>query len=181
MKHKLFAFLFAFVALLGITLAVNANTADAISTKTKQYYGIQKEFVTPKATRGTWYSYDMQSNKFQKIVITKNTAEGAKLFKALNAKQTDAMIKKINKMSNKQKRAFYNGIYDQKLSQAEIYKYKGKTGFNVNNWLPTAGDGVYYVPVTRTRDGKKVTALRIGTGANNYFASYAYKTKELAK
>ena len=84
-------------------------------------------------------------------------------------------------MSNKQKRAFYNGIYDQKLSQAEIYKYKGKTGFNVNNWLPTAGDGVYYVPVTRTRDGKKVTALRIGTGANNYFASYAYKTKELAK
>ncbi|WP_308554720.1 hypothetical protein [uncultured Lactobacillus sp.] len=181
MKHKFLTFLSVFVALLGISLFVNSNKVSAISTKTKQYYGIRKEFVTPKATRGTWYSYDMQTNKFHKIVITKNTAEGAKLFKALNAKQTDKMVKKINKMSNKQKRAFYNGIYDQKLSQAEIYKYKGKTGFNVNNWLPTVGDGIYYVPVTRTRNGKKVTALRIGTGANNYFDSYAYKTKKLAK
>lgn len=181
MKHKIGVFLSAFVALLGISLFVNSNEVGAISTKTKQYYGIQKEFVTPKATRGTWYSYDKQTNKFHKIVITKNTAEGAKLFKALNAKQTDKMVKKINKMSDKQKRVFYNGIYNQKLSQAEIYKYKGKTGFNVNNWLPTVGDGIYYVPVTRTRNGKKVTALRIGTGAGNYLDSYAYKTKNLAK
>ena len=42
-------------------------------------------------------------------------------------------------------------------------------------------DSEYYIPVTRTVNGKKVKALRIATGAGPYTAAYAYKTKALVK
>jgi hypothetical protein len=32
----------------------------------------------------------------------------------------------------------------------------------------------------KTVKGKKVNALRVGSGAGNYFISYAYKDKKLA-
>lgn len=39
----------------------------------------------------------------------------------------------------------------------------------------------YYIPVTRTVKGKKVKALKIATGADQYASAYAFKTKALAK
>lgn len=62
-----------------------------------------------------------------------------------------------------------------------LSRSKSIKGFNVNNWVNLAGDGEYYIPVTRTVNGKKVKALRIATGAGPYTAAYAYKTKALVK
>ena len=59
--------------------------------------------------------------------------------------------------------------------------YNFKKGFNVNNWVNLAGDGVYYIPVTRTVKGKKVKALKIATGADQHASAYAYRTKVLAR
>lgn len=47
--------------------------------------------------------------------------------------------------------------------------------------LAGAGNGVYYVPVTKIRYSKKVLALRFGSGADNWLDFYGYKGPKLAK
>lgn len=77
--------------------------------------------------------------------------------------------------------AFFSIFFVGMQSQNVYAAYNFKKGFNVNNWVNLAGDGVYYIPVTRTVKGKKVKALKIATGADQHASAYAFKTKALAK
>lgn len=141
-------------------------------------WGAKTVFTTPKKTRGTWYF--KQGKKIKHFKITAHTVNGTKLYKALKGKTEKKWITKLIKAD---KKSHYKLADKVGLMQSEAYslKYKGAKGFNANGWLAGGGDGSYYVPVKRNVKGKKVSALRVGEGADNYLKYYAYKNRKLAK
>lgn len=107
-----------------------------------------------------------------------HTVNRLKLYKILKGKKADKIEDKFAAADEKSDYKLENKVSTSKL-EAYTFKYRGVTGFNANGWL--AGAGFYYVPVVRNIKGKKISALRIGEGAGNYFAYYAYKKASLAK
>ena len=165
--RKRYLFLMSLVAFVSIFfVGMQSQNAYAASQ-----YGIASKYTTPKATRGTWYyretdKFSSDKKTIHTLKITAHTANKDKLYvpsqKFFKKNVYNAFIKKVMKKN----------IYAA---------YNFKKGFNVNNWVNLAGDGVYYIPVTRTVKGKKVKALKIATGADQHASAYAFKTKALAK
>lgn len=133
-------------------------------------YGILRPYSTPVATRGTWYYLD-RDEKIYTVKITAHAVDKNKLYVP-----SQKYFKKHVYNASEKKR---NQIIRKTQNIYAAYNYK--KGFNINNWVSLAGDGVYYIPATRKVNGKKVKALRIATGAGPYTANYAYKTKKLAR
>lgn len=166
MKKK-FMFLMSLLAV--VTVGLISYNAQPVSAANQ--YGIAKKFTTPKATRGVWYYKEKGSKKIESLKITKHTAAGDKLYVP-----SQAFFKKnVYTVSASKRNAFIKKVMKKNIYAAFLYK----KGFNVNNWVSVAGDGIYYLPVTKTVANKKVKALRVATGAGPYTAYYAYKTKKL--
>ena len=165
MKKK-FLVILAFLSCLSL-FAINKTQNVQAANK----YGISRKYTTPKVTRGTWYY--LEDGKMNKIKITAHTAAGSKLYVPSKA----FFEKNVYNVSTKKRNAFI-----KKVMKKNIYAgYNYKKGFNVNNWVNLAGDGVYYIPKKMTVKDTKVTALRIATGAGPYTSAYAFKSPELAK
>lgn len=154
-----------------ITAGLIGYNAKPVSAANQ--YGIAKKFTTPKATRGVWYYKEKGSDKIKSLKITKHTAAGYKLY----IPSQTFFKKNVYHASVKKRNAFIKKVMKKNIYAGFLYK----KGFNVDNWVSVAGDGVYYLPVTKTVAGKKVKALRVATGAGPYTAYYAYKNKELVK
>lgn len=165
MKKKILLF----VSLLaGLLFFVSTPT---YASKIPKGYGIAKVFTTPKATRGTWYYREKGDKNISKVKITAHTIDGKKLY----VPSQTFFKKNVYNVSTKKRNQFIKKT--QNIYAGSLYK----KGFNVNNWVNLAGAGDYYIPVTRTVNGKKVKALRLATGAGPYTAAYAYKNKALVK
>ena len=158
MNKKNLAKLTTVVALLasGAYISCSNQTVSAAS------WGAKTLFTTPKATRGTWYY--KENGKIKRWKITAHTSKGRKLYKVLPEKE---YTKWWNKLVHQNTKKHYKTInkLDSSQWQAYTFKWHGTTSFNTNGWLAGAGDGIYYVPVTKTRYGRKVSALRFGGGA----------------
>lgn len=104
-------------------------------------------------------------------------------FKRAQAFSNKEYIKWENKLERQNLKSHYKIIskLDDTQWQAFTLKWYGITSFNTNAWLAGAGNGVYYVPVTKIRYSKKVLALRFGSGADNWLDFYGYKGLKLAK
>ncbi|MGN8629681.1 hypothetical protein [Lactobacillus amylovorus] len=70
---------------------------------------------------------------------------------------------RVERKNLKEHRKFIDKINNIQF-QAYKLKWHGITSFNTNDWVTGAGNGTYYVPVTKTRHGKKVKAIRFGYG-----------------
>lgn len=134
-------------------------------------YGIAKKFTTPKSTRGVWYYREKGADEIRTFKITKHTANGYKLY----VPSKKFFNKNVYSVSAKKRNAFIKKVMKKNIYRGVLYR----KGFNVNNWVSVAGDGVYYLPVAKTVAGKKVKALKLATGAGPYTAYYAYKTRKL--
>lgn len=169
MKKKLvYLFSAALFIFLGIfQLGLKSETVEGA-------YGISHPYNTPLATRGNWYYLDRDSKGAKKIYTVKITAHAVNKDKLYVPSQK--YFKKHVYNASEKKR---NQFIEQTKNIYAAYNYK--KGFNVNNWVSLAGDGVYYLPTTRKVKGKKVKALRIATGAGPFTAAYAYQTKKLAR
>lgn len=165
-KHLLLLLAFLSFGLLG--LAGNSKTAQAAP------WGARKVYTTPKATRGTWYY--KEGHHIRRWKITAHYSHGRKLYRVLPSKSYDKWWHRLIRASRKKIKKV-----DRTMWQAYTIRYHGIKGFNSNGWLTGAGDGIYYVPVHRTRHGKRVKALRFGGGARNWKMFYAYKSKRLAR
>lgn len=141
-------------------------------------WGAKVLYTTPKTTRGTWYYKD--HGKIKKWVITAHTSCGKKLYKILPAKEYDKMSTKLIRADEKNHYRVSKQV-SSKWLQAKSIKKHGLTGFNQDGWLAGAGNGTYLLPTKKTRNGKKVSALRIGYGADNWKLTFAYKDKKLVK
>lgn len=170
-KKKVVLFFTALLVVLGLA-SIHTQKADAAS------WGAKQVFTTPKRTRGTWYYKEY--GRIKKVKVTAHTVNGLKLYKILKGKKADKIEDKFAADDEKSDYKLENKVSTSKL-EAYTFKYRGVTGFNATGWLAGAGDGFYYVPVVRNIKGKKINALRIGEGAGNYFAYYAYKKASLAK
>lgn len=141
-------------------------------------WGAKSLFTTPKATRGTWYY--KEDGRIKHCKITAHTVDGRKLYKILPEKEYAKWENRVEHQNIKEHRKLISKINTIQF-QAYKLKWHGITSFNTNDWVTGAGNGIYYVPVTKTRHGKKVKAIRFGSGAGNYFDRYGYKTKKLAR
>ena len=141
-------------------------------------WGAKSLFTTPKATRGTWYY--KEDGRIKHCKITAHTVDGRKLYKILPEKEYAKWENRVEHQNIKEHRKLISKINTIQF-QAYKLKWHGITSFNTNGWVTGAGNGIYYVPVTKTRHGKKVKAIRFGSGAGNYFDRYGYKTKKLAR
>lgn len=171
MKKKVLLFVAAFLMVLSFA-SVHTNTASAAS------WGATKLFTTPKKTRGVWYH--KEDGKIFRTKITAHTINGRKVYKALKGKKADKWDKKLVAADEKADYRLANKISNLQY-EAYTFKFHGITGFNADGWLAGGGNGYYYVPMKKTVKGKKVNVLRVGEGAGNYFISYAYKNRKLAK
>lgn len=171
MKKKVFTVLAALALVFGISFTLT-NSAQAAS------WGAKTLYTTPKSVRGTWYA--KQGKKVKKYTITAHTLNGVKMYKPLSDKQHDKYITKLSNLPTKQFRRTSNYLESHQL-EAHNIKYNGVKGFNAIGWLSGAGDGIFYTPTTQTVNGKKVKALRLGTGADNHLQVYAYKNRNLAR
>ncbi|GAA3635590.1 hypothetical protein GCM10022297_12880 [Lactobacillus hamsteri] len=173
---KRYLFLLSLLAFLGVFTVGMQSQSQTVQAANQ--YGIARKYTTPKATRGTWYyretgKYSSDKKTIYKVKITAHTAAGNKLYVP-----SESFLKKnVYNVSAKKRNAFI-----KKVTKKNIYAaYDFKKGFNVNNWINLAGDGIFYIPTTRKVNGKKVKALKIATGASQQAVSYAFKTKALAK
>ena len=141
-------------------------------------WGAKSLFTTPKAIRGTWYY--KEDGRIKHCKITAHTVDGRKLYKILPEKEYAKWENRVEHQNIKEHRKLISKINTIQF-QAYKLKWHGITSFNTNDWVTGAGNGIYYVPVTKTRHGKKVKAIRFGSGAGNYFDRYGYKTKKLAR
>lgn len=166
---KRFLIIFSFLAFFSLFAAgYKAEKVEAVSQ-----YGIVRKFTTPKATRGTWYYRQKGDKNIYKVKITAHTAAGDKLY----VRSEKFFKNHVDNLSHVKRNAFI-----KKVMKKNIYvAYKYKNGFNVNNWVDLAGDGVYYLPASKKVNGKKVKALQLATGAGPYNVAYAYKSKALVK
>ena len=155
-----------------ITFSKSNHNVNAAS------WGAKSLFTTPKATRGTWYY--KEDGRIKHCKITAHTVEGRKLYKILPEKEYAKWENRVEHQNIKEHRKLISKINTIQF-QAYKLKWHGITSFNTNGWVTWAGNGIYYVPVTKTRHGKKVKAIRFGSGAGNYFDRYGYKTKKLAR
>ena len=155
-----------------ITFSKSNHNVNAAS------WGAKSLFTTPKATRGTWYY--KEDGRIKHCKITAHTVEGRKLYKILPEKEYAKWENRVEHQNIKEHRKLISKINTIQF-QAYKLKWHGITSFNTNGWVTGAGNGIYYVPVTKTRHGKKVKAIRFGSGAGNYFDRYGYKTKKLAR
>lgn len=171
MKKRILLFFTALLAVLTFA-SFNSGRAKAAS------WGATKVFTTPKSTRGTWYY--KEDGKVKTLRITAHAVNGVKTYKVLRGKAEKKWNAKFAKADEKSDFKLENKVSTKQL-EAYTYKYRGITGFNANGWLAGTGNGFYYVPVKRTVKGKKVKALRVGSGVKNYLSYYAYKSKKLAK
>lgn len=165
-------------AVVALSLGVEIYSQSTSQNVKAASWGAKTLFTTPKATRGTWYYKEEEEIKRWKI--TAHTSNGRKLYKILPTKEYG---KWYNKLVRQNEKHHYQTIteLDNTQWQAYTFKWHGVTAFNTNGWLAGAGDGVYYVPTTRTRHGQRVKALRFGGGAGNWLAFYAYKSRNLAR
>lgn len=155
-----------------ITFSKSNHNVNAAS------WGAKSLFTTPKATRGTWYY--KEDGRIKHCKITAHTVDGRKLYKILPEKEYAKWENRVEHQNIKEHRKLISKINTIQF-QAYKLKWHGITSFNTNSWVTGAGNGIYYVPVTKTRHGKKVKAIRFGSGAGNYFDRYGYKTKKLAR
>lgn len=155
-----------------ITFSKSNHNVNAAS------WGAKSLFTTPKATRGTWYY--KEDGRIKHCKITAHTVDGRKLYKILPEKDYAKWENRVEHQNIKEHRKLISKINTIQF-QAYKLKWHGITSFNTNDWVTGAGNGIYYVPVTKTRHGKKVKAIRFGSGAGNYFDRYGYKTKKLAR
>ena len=155
-----------------ITFSKSNHNVNAASWRAKSL------FTTPKATRGTWYY--KEDGRIKHCKITAHTVDGRKLYKILPEKEYAKWENRVEHQNIKEHRKLISKINTIQF-QAYKLKWHGITSFNTNDWVTGAGNGIYYVPVTKTRHGKKVKAIRFGSGAGNYFDRYGYKTKKLAR
>lgn len=173
---KRYLFLLSLLAFLSVFAVGMQSQSETV--KASNPYGIARKYTTPKATRGTWYyretgKYSSDKKTIYKVKITAHTAAGNKLYVP-----SEAFFKKnVYNVSAKKRNAFIKKVMKKNIYAA----YDFKKGFNINNWVNLAGDGVFYIPVTRTVKGKKVKALKIATGASQQAVGYAFKTKKLAR
>ena len=154
-----------------ITFSKSNHNVNAAS------WGAKSLFTTPKATRGTWYY--KEDGRIKHCKITAHTVDERKLYKILPEKEYAKWENRVEHQNIKEHRKLISKINTIQF-QAYKLKWHGITSFNTNDWVTGAGNGIYYVPVTKTRHGKKVKAIRFGSGAGNYFDRYGYKTKKLA-
>lgn len=159
-------------------VSLNINTVQAAQTSKTAKWGATKLYTTPKAVRGTWYYRDYK-NRLQKLKITAHTINGVKIYKDLSEKQFIKYSKKIQKMSIKKSDQLYDW-FTKHIKAGETVKRKGITGMDINEWLAEGGSGAEFLPATRIKNGKKVKALKIDTGAF-IPEGYAYKNKKYAK
>lgn len=155
-----------------ITFSKSNHNVNAAS------WGAKSLFTTPKATRGTWYY--KEDGRIKHCKITAHTVDGRKLYKISPEKEYAKWENRVEHQNIKEHRKLISKINTIQF-QAYKLKWHGITSFNTNDWVTGAGNGIYYVPVTKTRHGKKVKAIRFGSGAGNYFDRYGYKTKKLAR
>lgn len=155
-----------------ITFSKSNHNVNAAS------WGAKSLFTTPKAIRGTWYY--KEDGRIKHCKITAHTVDGRKLYKILPEKEYAKWENRVEHQNIKEHRKLISKINTIQF-QAYKLKWHGITSFNTNDWVTGAGNGIYYVPVTKTRHGKKVKAIRFGSGAGNYFDRYGYKTKKLAR
>ena len=155
-----------------ITFSKSNHNVNAAS------WGAKSLFTTPKATRGTWYY--KEDGRIKHCKITAHTVDGRKLYKILPEKEYAKWENRVEHQNIKEHRKLISKINTIQF-QAYKLKWHGITSFNTNDWVTGAGNGIYYVPVTKTRHDKKVKAIRFGSGAGNYFDRYGYKTKKLAR
>ena len=155
-----------------ITFSKSNHNVNAAS------WGAKSLFTTPKATRGTWYY--KEDGRIKHCKITAHTVDGRKLYKILPEKEYAKWENRVEHQNIKEHRKLISKINTIQF-QAYKLKWHGITSFNTKGWVTGAGNGIYYVPVTKTRHGKKVKPIRFGSGAGNYFDRYGYKTKKLAR
>ncbi len=172
MNKKHFIILTSILLVLIIGLTVNKEKVDAAP------YGASQLYTTPVATRGTWYY--KENHKIKKWVITAHTSNGRKLYKILPNKSYTYWYNRLTKQSTR-KLIKTNDWLDNHMWQAYTFRWHGITSFNSNGWLAGAGDGIYYVPVNKYKNGEYVKALRFGGGARNWLDFYAYKDKNLVR
>lgn len=172
MKKSILKVLFVVVLVLGLGFAFQTKNVNA------EVWGAKKAYVTPKSARGVWYYKD--GKKIRRLHITRSSVNGLKLYQVLPDKQYEKLLDKLMNLPVKKMRRTYN-YFDKHMVQAYSMKWRKLNAFNYNGWLSGAGDGMYVVPVKRAKNGQKVSALRLGTGAGNYFYAYAYKTRKLAR
>lgn len=158
-----------------VTAVVQAKTTKQT---TQAKWGATKLYTTPKSVRGTWYYRDYK-NRLQKLKITAHTINGVKIYKDLSEKQYDKYTKKIQKMSTKKSDKLYDW-FSKHIKAGENVTRHGVKGMDINEWLVEAGSGAEFLPATRTKNGKKVKALKVDTGAF-IPEGYAYKSAKYAK
>lgn len=152
-----------------------ATTTNPVQASTASKWGATKLYTTPKATRGTWYSY--QSGKIVKFKVTAHTLGKAKLYKY--PKNFSSLLNKLQKMPSSKQEKVRKSFSDIAQAYTED-DYHGIRAINLQAWLPPMGYGTHYIPVTRTRNGVKTRALRIDYGAGHVLWYYAYPSKKLA-
>lgn len=168
-----------FITVTSLAIGINSIcTSNYTHTVNAASWGAKAIFTTPKATRGTWYY--KEDGKIRRYKITAHTLNGRKLYKVLPKKD---YVKWENRVERQNVKDHHKLIIKLGNTQFQAYKFKwhGIVSFNSSDWVAGAGNGRYYVPVTKTRHGKKVKALRLGYGAGNYFDRYGYRTRKLAK
>ncbi|NRO65214.1 hypothetical protein IMAU40088_01906 [Lactobacillus helveticus] len=169
---KIISIIVIAIGISSITFSKSNHNVNAAS------WGAKSLFITPKATRGTWYY--KEDGRIKHCKITAHTVDGRKLYKILPEKEYAKWKNRVERQNIKEHRKLISKINTIQF-QAYKLKWHGITSFNTNGWVTGAGNGIYYVPVTKTRHGKKVKAIRFDHGAGNYFDRYGYKTKKLAK
>lgn len=169
---KIISIIVIVIGIGSITFSKSNHNVNAAS------WGAKSLFTTPKATRGTWYY--KEDGRIKHCKITAHTVDGRKLYKILPEKEYAKWENRVEHQNIKEHRKLISKINTIQF-QAYKLKWHGITSFNTNGWVTGAGNGIYYVPVTKTRHGKKVKAIRFGSGAGNYFDRYGYKTKKLAR
>lgn len=150
------------ISIIGIAVGVGSVSFNNLNHNVNAAsQGAKALFTTPKATRGTWYY--KEDGKIRHCKITAHTVDGRKLYKVLPKKEYVKWKNRVERKNLKEHRKFIDKINNIQFPAYKL-KWHGITSFNTNDWVTGAGNGTYYVPVTKTRHGKKVKAIRFGYG-----------------
>ncbi|MDD6407426.1 MAG: hypothetical protein PUF82_05455 [Lactobacillus equicursoris] len=173
MKRKYISVLLLAGALLGVGVILPANHVQA-STLSK--WGATKLYTAPKAIRGTWY-YRL-NGKYYKTKITAHKLDNVTLYRS--PKNFSSLLGKLEDLPDSEQVKVRKSF--SKIAEGSTIKgWHGINSLTIHPWLPAWGFGSHYAPVTRTRKGVKIRALRIDYGAGHLLVAYAYPSKKLAE
>lgn len=161
MTDKLRGWLGGLVAVMGLMWLMAAPTAQAATTKAPITFGGYS--TTPRRMRGTWYSYDRQAHRYDKLVITAHSVTGSFGRRHLWLGQPHFVIAKLT----------IPGTPRASYSFAQNIR-----GFNNPNWGRTS-----YQLGTLTSQGRRYAALVEGQWSrrpqvNNRFYAWTHVKRQ---